>query len=1020
MRGPVKTIMANILFCVLVAIISPAWVPVARADTATFAASISGPPSVNAGATAAYTVTITTGDEDTPPPVGITHWSVAPARYARINSNGLLTAKSVRVNRTVTIRVRFTSGKTSVTAKKVVTIVAPPYLTALTITGPSSAAAGASTQLSATAVFSDNSTQDVTAQAKWSDNSARASVSSAGVLTTRLSAAGRTVTVKATYKSGALTKSATKRIAITAVPPGVTLTGLTITGPPTVRPNSSNGYTATATFSSGPSQNVTGGATWSLAAASQYASISISGVLTTTAPATSQNVTLRAVYTYGAITRTATLQVTITTSTPPPPGVKSINSTSANSATLPSSAVAEQPLTTRSGFQIFAVNDLGMHCGDLDHRVVSILPPYNVLHAQVIQKGTSSIVPEILTSTDIDVVYSAASNPKDPALQNQPAAPIYKTDFWNDNPAKPGSSLAFDAYDPYYPPGILGTFPLVSDTGLPTPDLDVLYPVSGTGVLSAAQQSMPGKSAPYSANIPQSFVHFEVNVPFFVNFSFGYRVSGMNWFAADGIPMTPYDDFGRNNPFPLMRIQAKTKNATLTGNTGDIVASVDSVLPISGETTCSACHVSSGDGGGGFAACIPSIDANCPTQGSPRSNTPFLVARPADDPSNFPSAVKIEWAADTNILRLHDAKHGTHLQNSTPVSCQTCHYTPALDLANVGPLGPADASANGRDQKVHQTNSRVLHTFHAQFTDLFPNDMPPPNSPLRLDPATGKPVVNAFVQNKLNLTCYRCHPGKVTQCLRGAMAGGGMICQDCHGSMSQVGNDFSAKFSSATPYPTGADLTKRVPWANEPHCQSCHTGDTGSNLTSDPNVIKSTDGVRLLQAYRTNDSTAKPILATNTRFAEETASNANTVLYRMSRGHGGVFCEACHGSTHAEWPVSPSSGTYIANDNMAATQIQGHVGKIIECTACHAAGSLSPSLGGPHGMHPVGDQHFVNGHEDLVGANRAQCRACHGQTGQGSVLSKVAATRTFSTEGGQKTLTAGQQVSCGLCHGNPL
>ncbi|MDH5484825.1 MAG: hypothetical protein OEY43_06260, partial [Gammaproteobacteria bacterium] len=42
--------------------------------------------------------------------------------------------------------------------------------------------------------------------------------------------------------------------------------------------------------------------------------------------------------------------------------------------------------TVAAGYSILAVNDLGMHCADLDYQVFSILPPFNVLHAQVIRK----------------------------------------------------------------------------------------------------------------------------------------------------------------------------------------------------------------------------------------------------------------------------------------------------------------------------------------------------------------------------------------------------------------------------------------------------------------------------------------------------------------------------------------------------------------------------------------------------------------------------------------------------------
>jgi hypothetical protein len=206
-----------------------------------------------------------------------------------------------------------------------------------------------------------------------------------------------------------------------------------------------------------------------------------------------------------------------------------------------------------------------------------------------------------------------------------------------------------------------------------------------------------------------------------------------------------------------------------------------------------------------------------------------------------------------------------------------------------------------------------------------------------------------------------------------------------------------------------------------PACQSCHTGDAMSNLgQTDSHVVKAADGIRLLQAYRTNDTTdATPIVATNKRFAEND-TNGNRVLYRYSKGHSGLFCETCHGSTHAEWPVQPESGNSIANDNLAAIQLQGHTGKIIECTTCHT-GSLPNTLGGPHGLHPVGATSFANGgHENLAGQNRDACRACHGAHGEGTVLSEAAVDRSLSAEGRRVNLTKGQMVSCNLCHGNPL
>jgi hypothetical protein len=701
----------------------------------------------------------------------------------------------------------------------------------------------------------------------------------------------------------------------------------------------------------------------------------------------------------------------------------SLNSTSRNRTNLPAAPVRERPRLILNDFQLVTANDLGMHCGDLDHRVVSILPPFNVVHAQVILKGAT---PRILNDTEARVFYSAASNPKDPALQLAPEAPIFKTNFWNTN-SRTGNRLAFDAYNPFYPPKVLSNGLLKFDTGLPVPDVERLY--LGDGRLVLDQQAMPSVSAinpyesdPYGANVPQEFLRFNTDYPFFVNFPFGYTLRGLKWFAAEGVPIAPTDDLGRFNPYPLMRIQAKDRTGRLTGIRGQILASVDTVLPVSAEAECWRCHTSAVDGGNGQAACQPGFDANCPAEGSPqnRSGVNFPVTTASQDTANVPSVVSREWAADWNILRLHDAKHGTALANAAPVACQSCHYSPALDLAQLGPLGPGDPAANGRAQRTHTTHSRALHFSHSRL-DLFRASMPPPDDVRRLDPVTRKPVINTFVLNILNRTCYQCHPGRRTKCLRGAMFNGGLVCQDCHGSMRQVGNDFSASFPT-TPFPAGADLTKRIPWASEPGCQSCHTGDVRTTIAkTDPNVIPAKDGIRLLQAYRTNNTSATPISAPASRFAENRV-NGKRVLYRLSKdSHAGIFCEGCHGSTHAEAPVAPSSGAIIANDNMPAIQLQGHTGKVTECVVCHTAGTLPVNLGGPHGLHPVNDQRWVNRHEEFLEANPlSTCRACHGSTGQGTVLAKVAAKRTLRAEESTVTLSKGTLVHCGLCHENPL
>lgn len=663
----------------------------------------------------------------------------------------------------------------------------------------------------------------------------------------------------------------------------------------------------------------------------------------------------------------------------------SINSTGQNALAL-KSPVPVQPAGGNSGFQIIAANDLGMHCSDLDHQVVSILPPFNVVHAQAIRKGTANSDPQVLKDDVVDVVYSAVSNPADPVNAKPAVVPVFKTNFWSINP-NTGKTYGYDAYDPLYPQGVLQLFPLDPDRGLPGPDLAELY--LGTGQLTAGQQKMPGISNAFVANTPQRFDRFDTDIPFFKNLPFGSVVQNVNWFAADGIPILPIDDQGRENPYPLMRVQALDKTGSLTGTAGKALASVDVVLPVSWEAQCNNCHTDPIDGGNGAAAKLAE-------NGSPRSHTPFSVTVSIDAPGDT-DGQRLLNAAKINALRLHDAKHGTQLDAARPVVCATCHYSPALDLAH---LGPNDS--NGKQQTKHHSMSNVMHAHHGQFTDLFP-EIPAPGT-------------NAAArQQVVDQTCYQCHPGKSTQCLRGAMFSSGVQCQDCHGNMAQLGNDFSKGVSPGTPGAFDLSGALRVPWADEPACGSCHTGDAINNMSGMSGVLASSDMIRLIQAYKVGDPSARPIKASNTRFAE------NERLYRISKGHGGLMCEGCHGSTHAIWPVKPDSGVYIANDNMAAQQLQGHSGTLTECTACHQAGTLGVNLDGPHGMHAVADTNFIKKHEDLFEKNRQACQACHGLNLEGTVLSRAAANRTLPGDDGKTvTLAKGTKVSCTLCHENPL
>jgi predicted CXXCH cytochrome family protein len=124
----------------------------------------------------------------------------------------------------------------------------------------------------------------------------------------------------------------------------------------------------------------------------------------------------------------------------------------------------------------------------------------------------------------------------------------------------------------------------------------------------------------------------------------------------------------------------------------------------------------------------------------------------------------------------------------------------------------------------------------------------------------------------------------------------GQQCQNCHGNMAAMARGIE---------------NGRIPWVQEPSCASCHTA-----------------------AYAENPGT----------------------LFKLSSGHGGVMCEGCHNSTHADVPSRQPE------DNANNIALQGHAGPLGDCTVCHG---VIPAGAGPHGITTAGV-----GDEMLRGAAR--------------------------------------------------
>ena len=81
--------------------------------------------------------------------------------------------------------------------------------------------------------------------------------------------------------------------------------------------------------------------------------------------------------------------------------------------------------TSQTGYRILATNDLGMHCVDADFSVFSILPPYNVVNAQVVRTdGTGK--PTLLNDSNVVLRYSPIAD-SNGSINSRSGD---KTNFW--------------------------------------------------------------------------------------------------------------------------------------------------------------------------------------------------------------------------------------------------------------------------------------------------------------------------------------------------------------------------------------------------------------------------------------------------------------------------------------------------------------------------------------------------------------------------------------------------------------
>ncbi|MGE5187951.1 MAG: hypothetical protein ACM3JE_02870 [Betaproteobacteria bacterium] len=212
---------------------------------------------------------------------------------------------------------------------------------------------------------------------------------------------------------------------------------------------------------------------------------------------------------------------------------------------------------------------------------------------------------------------------------------------------------------------------------------------------------------------------------------------------------------------------------------------------------------------------------------------------------------------------------------STELNCASCHSDDgdATTRYSITPTGNVDTNILA----IHDYLNPTINPPLSQQTPVLCANCHSDNA-LGMTGVTGvKSLSNAmhkhhFSASIMDITldtngCYSCHPGEKTQCLRDVMSTTYKLsCVDCHGNLGTVSQNTD-------------------PWLSEPSCDNpnCH----GSSYA------------------------------------------LNNPLFRFSSGHGNIYCEGCHGSTHA---ISPSK---VSNDDVRFVALQGSVGPLKTCTVCH-------------------------------------------------------------------------------------
>jgi hypothetical protein len=427
---------------------------------------------------------------------------------------------------------------------------------------------------------------------------------------------------------------------------------------------------------------------------------------------------------------------------------------------------------------------------------------------------------------------------------------------------------------------------------------------------------LAGFSMPGLANSPQS-MHFQSN---------------RNVYLAQGIPLTPIDEAGHKNPYPLFRITARDA-------AGNLVADTVTVVPVSQEMACTMCH-----GSGSNPA-----------------------ARPA-----------VGWAyADVstderiNILRLHDDRQGG-----------TQLYTDALAWAGFAVQGLAATAAAGNSvlcAKCHGSNA--LGTPGFTGVTFLTAAMHNRHAEVRV------PGGERISQIPDRVACYVCHPGNETKCLRGAMgqaigADGhfSMSCQGCHGDMHAVADPARTGWLQE---PNCQNCHTGDAVQNRGQLRFTSAFDAPGHLRAPSNLRFATtpDAPQAgfsLYRYSTGHGGLHCPACHGSPHAEYPTEVANdNVQSQRAQGHIGVIveCGTCH-PTLGDSQINGPHGLHPLGDAWLGRHpdVVENGGGPSQCQPCHGADYRGTPLSAAHGARSLSTRY---GQKNLWRGFQVGCYDCH-------------------------------------------